>query len=87
MHVGDVITDVKSVGQWSERPGKNGLMLMTRHFSVWTNQRGYGNIVVATIDNKNNVVGSVSPWNRIPALTYPTDTQVNPANACSNRPI
>ena len=40
MHVGDVITDVKSVGQWSERPGKNGLMLMTRHVSIWTNQRG-----------------------------------------------
>ena len=56
----------------------------TKH--VWTNQRGYGNIVIATIDNKNNVVGSVSPWNRIPSLTYPTDTNVKPSNAWSNHP-
>ena len=40
MHVGDVITDVKSVGEYSERQGRNGLMLITQSASTWTNQRG-----------------------------------------------
>jgi len=39
MHVGDVITDVKSVGEYTERQGRNGLMLITQSISTWTNQR------------------------------------------------
>ena len=40
MHVGDVITDVKSVGEYTERQGRNGLMLITQSISTWTNQQG-----------------------------------------------
>lgn len=40
MHVGDVITDVKSVGEYTERQGRNGLMLITQSISTWTNQKG-----------------------------------------------
>ncbi len=40
MHVGDVITDVKSVGEYTERQGRMGLMLITQSISTWTNQRG-----------------------------------------------
>jgi len=40
MHVGDVITDVKSVGEYTERQGRNGLMLITQSISTWTNQNG-----------------------------------------------
>ena len=37
----------------------------------WSNQRGYGNIVVATYDTCNNIHGKVNPWNRIPKATNP----------------
>ncbi|MDD2858226.1 MAG: MaoC family dehydratase N-terminal domain-containing protein [Candidatus Nanopelagicales bacterium] len=40
MHVGDVITDTKSCGEYTERQGRNGLMLITQSISTWTNQRG-----------------------------------------------
>ena len=40
MHVGDVITDVKSVGEYTERQGRMGLMLITQSISTWTNQNG-----------------------------------------------
>ena len=40
MQVGDVITDVKSCGQYTERQGRNGLMLISQSISTWTNQRG-----------------------------------------------
>jgi len=32
----------------------------------WSNQRGYGNIVIASNDTCNNIHGTVNPWNRIP---------------------
>ena len=39
----------------------------------WSNQRGYGNIVVATDDTCNNIHGRVHPWNRIAPLSMPYD--------------
>ena len=46
-------------------------------FHSWSNQRGYGNLVVATNDVNHNIVGRVSPWNRLIPLPLPTDTQVD----------
>jgi len=58
----------------------------TRH--NWSNQRGYGNIVVATnAEQCNNIYGKVYPWNRIPPLSQPTDTQVDTQMAWSNRNV
>ena len=37
----------------------------------WSNQRGYGNIVLATNDTCNNVHGRVHPYNRLTALKQP----------------
>ena len=39
------------------------------HF--WCNQRGYGNVVIATYGTCNNIYGKVNPWNRIPQLSDP----------------
>lgn len=49
MHVGDVITDVKSVGEYTERQGRMGLMLITQSISTWTNQ--HGELVKRTINS------------------------------------
>ena len=49
MHVGDVITDVKSVGQYTERQGRMGLMLITQSISTWTNQ--HDELVKRTINS------------------------------------
>ena len=51
----------------------------------WSNQRGYGNIVVSTADNCNNVVGRVAPYNRIPTLSLPTSSNIDPQYAWSNK--
>ena len=37
----------------------------------WSNQRSYGNIVVATHDTCNNVHGRIHPFNRLHALSEP----------------
>lgn len=37
---GDVITGVRRLGPYSERPGRLGLMLFSRTEETWTNQRG-----------------------------------------------
>lgn len=51
----------------------------------WSNQRGYGNIVISTQDNCNNVLGRVAAYNRIPTLSLPTSTNVDPQYAWSNK--
>jgi hypothetical protein len=38
MRPGDVITSVRSLGGYSEREGRLGLMLFTQSQDVWTNQ-------------------------------------------------
>jgi hypothetical protein len=43
----------------------------TTNSHSWSNQRGYGNIVMATNDTCNNIRGKVHPWNRIPKLNNP----------------
>ena len=40
MGVGDVITGTNSVGEYSEREGRLGLMLFSRGVSTWVNQNG-----------------------------------------------
>ena len=40
MREGDVITSESSVGEYSERKGRLGLMLFSRSISIWTNQNG-----------------------------------------------
>jgi hypothetical protein len=40
MREGDVITSESSVGEYSEREGRLGLMLFSRNISTWTNQNG-----------------------------------------------
>ena len=40
MRPGDVITSESSVGEYSEREGRLGLMLFSRGISTWTNQNG-----------------------------------------------
>ncbi|MFA7322758.1 MAG: MaoC family dehydratase N-terminal domain-containing protein [Candidatus Nanopelagicales bacterium] len=40
MRAGDVITSESSVGEYSEREGRLGLMLFSRSISTWTNQKG-----------------------------------------------
>jgi hypothetical protein len=40
MREGDVITSESSVGEYSERKGRLGLMLFSRSISTWTNQNG-----------------------------------------------
>ena len=37
----------------------------------WSNQKGYGNIVVGTFDDCSNIHNKYYNWNRIPALTKP----------------
>ncbi|MDO8731498.1 MAG: MaoC family dehydratase N-terminal domain-containing protein [Actinomycetota bacterium] len=40
MGVGDVITSTNSIGEYSEREGRLGLMLFSRGVSTWVNQNG-----------------------------------------------
>lgn len=40
MRPGDVITSVRSLAEYKERPGSLGLMLFTTSKTVWTNQNG-----------------------------------------------
>jgi N-terminal half of MaoC dehydratase len=40
MRPGDVITSVRRLGGYTERPGRLGLMLFTTFVDEWTNQRG-----------------------------------------------
>lgn len=40
IRLGDVITSVRRLGAYSERPGRLGLMLFSRTEDRWTNQRG-----------------------------------------------
>jgi hypothetical protein len=40
MRAGDVITSESSIGEYSEREGRLGLMLFSRGISTWTNQKG-----------------------------------------------
>tara|TARA_B100001093_G_scaffold346014_1_gene330658 strand:+ start:777 stop:1235 length:459 start_codon:yes stop_codon:yes gene_type:complete len=47
----------------------------------WSNQRGYGNILVATSDNQNNIKGSVHPYHRIQPLRQPYDGPADIYNA------
>ena len=44
--------------------------------NTWSNTRGYGNIVVGTSDNQNNIHGRIHPWNRIHPLSTPYNTPV-----------
>lgn len=56
-------------------------------YHTWSNQRGYGNIVVGTNDANHNIFGSIYPWNRIPQLQSPYDTFVKIENAWSTKPM
>jgi hypothetical protein len=47
----------------------------------WSNQRGYGNILVATYDRENNIKGSVHPYHRIYPLKQPYDGPADIYNA------
>ena len=47
----------------------------------WSNQRGYGNILLATVDNQNNVKGSIHPYHRIQPLRQPYDGPADIYNA------
>tara|TARA_B100001093_G_C26837431_1_gene1019015 strand:+ start:585 stop:1052 length:468 start_codon:yes stop_codon:yes gene_type:complete len=47
----------------------------------WSNQRGYGNILLATADNQNNVKGSVHPYHRLQPLRQPYDGPADIYNA------
>jgi len=47
----------------------------------WSNQRGYGNILVATSDNQNNIKASVHPYHRIQPLRQPYDGPADIYNA------
>jgi hypothetical protein len=40
MRPGDVITSVSTIGEYSEREGRLGLMLFSTTLDSWTNQRG-----------------------------------------------
>jgi hypothetical protein len=52
---------------------------------VWSNSRGYGNIVIGTADSDNLIYGRVSPWNRIPKLSLPTSTNVETSASWSSK--
>jgi hypothetical protein len=58
----------------------------TRH--VWVNQRGYGNLVVATNGKEcNHIYGKVYPWNRIPPLARPYEGPAPIEYAWANRNV
>ena len=55
--------------------------------NTWSNTRGYGNIVVGTSDNNNNIHGRIHPWNRITPLSSPYDSPAVVKNAWSMNKI
>lgn len=55
-------------------------------FHSWSNQRGYGNIVAGSSNQTGDIMGKVSPWNRLPSMKHPYDTLVNIDNAWSTNP-
>jgi hypothetical protein len=65
----------------------NNVTYPSSSYHTWTNQRGYGNIVVATNNVENTIVGSIHPWNRLPPLESPFDTFVRIESAWSTKPM
>jgi len=43
----------------------------------WSNYRSYGNLVIGSSDNSNNIYGKINPWNRIEKLNCPYNTNVD----------
>jgi hypothetical protein len=56
-------------------------------YHTWSNQRGYGNIVVATNDSSNAIRGSINPWNRLPPMEKTFDTFVRIESAWATNPM
>ena len=57
---------------------------------VWCNVDGYGNIVMYSMPENGKVKSIKYPWNRIPAIEKPYNTNVNPIYAWSpskNAPV
>ena len=52
---------------------------------IWSNNRAYGNIVIGSSDSCGTIYGRVAPFNRIPKLNEPYDTNVVPDSAWSNK--
>lgn len=44
---------------------------------TWSNQRGYGNIMLGSNDNCNNLNNKIYNWNRIPKQNNPYSTPAN----------
>ena len=55
----------------------NNVINIPRSSHSWSNQRGYGNIVVGSFDTCSNIYSKVHPYNRIPPLSIPTETNVD----------
>lgn len=53
---------------------------------TWSNSRGYGNIVIGTHDTCSNVHGRIVPYNRLPPLQEPYDTNVEVNDAWDFNP-
>jgi hypothetical protein len=53
---------------------------------TWSNQRGYGNVVFGTSNPQGDIMGKVSPWNRLPSMKHPYDTLVQIESAWSTNP-
>jgi hypothetical protein len=64
----------------------NEIDYQQQSFHMWSNQRSYGNIVVGTSDDTGNILGKVSPWNRVPSMQHPYDTFVKIESAWSSNP-
>ena len=61
----------------------------TDNYKTWSNVTGYGNIEVNSLQ-KDHIKQLKTPWNRIPALTRPTITPIDPNNSWSpslNTPV
>ena len=43
----------------------------------WSNYRSYGNLVIGSSDNSNNIYNKINPWNRIEKLNCPYNTNVD----------
>ena len=59
-------------------------------YKVWCNLDGFGNIVMNSMPEYGNVKSVKYPWNRIPAIKKPYDTNVNSTYAWSpskNAPV
>ncbi len=51
-------------------------------YKTWSNVKGFGNIEMNFVQD-DHIVKSKIPWNRIPALTRPASTPINPNNSWS----